>query len=542
MSKISKTTVIPAVILALLYFLTGKLSLLFLHGNSIVNVGIFASEGIALGFILFFGKRVWPGIFIGQLFLAMSNDIPLLTSFGIATVNSVEGVIGYYLFQKFKLDINLKVFRDIFGLVGIILFIQLISASFSNALLLSSNVISDEMYLESSFSWWFGNIMGQLLFTPFLLLLFKNFKKINLIEYLIYIYVFALFVYFLEVVLVISNALLLLGFSISVLVFIVSHKGFTYGATMSVVLAFVSSYSVYLGIGVFQSNSTLDNVINYNLFILAHISMVFIIGVFFEERKKNIETLKNKITDEVNKNREQQLFLLQQSRQAQMGEMIAMIAHQWRQPLNNLSLANQLLVSKYTKGRLDDKAIEYFQKSSNKQITHMSNTIDDFRNFFKSERIEDKFNVNEVIHSILNIVQNIYATNNIKLSFLEDTQYYSSGYPSELGQAILNIINNAKDALLEIETKEKFIQISLRKENNSIVILIEDNAGGISDTIADKIFDPYFSTKKSKNGTGLGLYMTKMIITDKLNGEITFLNTPDGVIFKITLKEYTHAS
>jgi signal transduction histidine kinase len=542
MNKEIINTLLISFTLAILYFIAGKFSLLFLHGCSIINMGIFAAEGIALGFILFFGKKVWTGIFIGQFFLAYSNDIPLLVSVGIAVTNSFEALLGYCLFKKFKLNLNLSTFRDIFYLIGIIIFIQLISASISNTLLLMSDVISIKEYLQSGFSWWFGNVMGQLLFTPFLLLTFINYKTIHWSEYFAYVFLFASIIYFLEIILEMKNLLLLLSISIPFIVFVVSYRGFAYGTAMSIVLALVSSYSVYLGHGVFHLNNKLDNIINYNLFILAHISMVFITGVLFEERKRNLLTLETKISFETNKNKEQQLLLLQQSRLAQMGEMIAMIAHQWRQPLNNLSLANQLLISKYTKGKLDDKTVMTFKEHSQKQIKHMSKTIDDFRNFFKAEKKSQDFCVNDVISHILDITQNIYENHSIELNFVKMPKLYSHGYPNELGQAILNIINNAKDALIELDKEHKYIEIELLNRENTIYLLIKDNAGGIAEDIQEKIFDPYFSTKKDKNGTGLGLYMTKMIIDEKLHGKIYFYNTDEGVTFEIQLKELNNAT
>jgi len=542
MNQTIRNPFVLSIILALLYFTSGKFSLLFLHGNSIVNIGVFAAEGIALAFVLFFGRKVIAGIFVGQLLLALSNDISLLASLSISFINSFEAFIGYTLFQKFKLNLNLRSFRDIIGLVGIILFIQLISASCSNTILLLTKTITSHAYFQSTFSWWFGNVMGQLLVTPWLLLLLINYKKINFEDYIFYTFMFGFFIYLLEIVFVITNLMLLLSLSIPLIVLIISYRGFAYGTFFSVVLALVSSYSVYLGTGAFYLQETFNNVINYNLFVLAHISTVFTIGILFEERRTYQQSLESKIEEEVSKNKEQQLLLLAQSRLAQMGEMIAMIAHQWRQPLNNLSLSNQLLVSKYNKGKLNDKTMEIFKETSKKQITHMSKTIDDFRNFFKSEQKITVFSINEVVNDILNITDGMYATYAIKLDFKTSREFYTEGYPNELGQAILNLINNSKDALMEIQRDEKFINISLQERDGSIVLAVEDNAGGIPDAIAAKIFDPYFSTKESKNGTGLGLYMTKMILTDKFNGDIIFKNTDSGVKFEITLQEIQSAT
>ncbi len=246
--------------------------------------------------------------------------------------------------------------------------------------------------------------------------------------------------------------------------------------------------------------------------------------------------LKKRVKQEIQKNREKEKLMLHQSRLAQMGEMISMIAHQWRQPLNNLSVLNQTVVLKYKRDKLDEKAIEYFKINSSKQIQSMSKTIDDFRNFFKPEKKKINFCINEIIENIINMIEPIFTIKEIEIRFKVDTSYHIIGYPNELGQAILNIINNAKDALIENNIKEKRIDILLNKDKDMLTLIIKDNAGGIPNNIKDKIFDPYFSTKNDKNGTGLGLYMTKMIIENHCDGKINVSNDEFGAVFKISLR------
>ena len=525
-------------LLALLYYGSGKLSLEMLLGYKIFNVGVFASEGFALAFVLYFGKSVWPGIFLGQFFLALSNTIAFLPSFEIATINSLEALLGLFLFQKLKLNIQISTTRDFVGLLLLIIFVlQPFSSLLSYTALLLHNGIQDEVFFRFLFSWWFGNAMGQLLITPFTLLFLINYKQIKIFNYLFYPLGFALFFYVLEVYFHITNILLLLSISLPILVYIVSKKGILYGSAINVIIAVTSSYHVYTHTGAFQLSSTIDNVINYNLFILAHILASFIVGILVEEKKLQEKELEQIIEKELRKNQEQQLLLIQQSRLAQMGEMLSMIAHQWRQPLNALMLSNQLIVSKYTKKQLDDKSIEYFKKNSQMLIKQMSQTIDDFKNFFIPAKEKEIFCINDTIKSILNMVKNLYTQENISLSFQEKEYLYTLGHPNELGQAILNITNNAKDALIENNIKDRRIDIVLSKEKHTIVLKISDNAGGIPDSIIDKIFDPYFSTKSKKNGTGLGLYMTKMIIAEQLGANIEVKNTLSGAQFTIYLKE-----
>jgi len=523
--------------LSILYFVSGKFSLIFLHGNNIVNIGLFAAEGVSLAFILYFGKRVWVGIFIGQLLLALSNDITPIAAIAVSFINSLEAVIGYILFNRLKLSVELKTFRDLFFLVGIILFIQVLSAIPSNAILIFFGTINAENFLASSFSWWFGNIMGQFLFTPALLMFFIHYKNINLLEYIIVGILSSIVLYVLSIVVMINNPFLLLSITLPVGLLIVSRRGILYGTMLNIVIALVSSYSVYIGVGAFHIGSEIDNVINYNLFVLVHIFMVLTVGILFEERKRYENKLQTIITQEVNKNKEQQLLMLQQSRLAQMGEMIAMIAHQWRQPLNNLSLVNQLVVSKYNKEKLDDKAMEYFKVNSKKQIDLMSNTINDFRDFFNDEKEKKKFKINDSVQNILDMTKVIYLNRGVNINVNFEDDYIVEGFKNALSQAILNIVNNAKDALVELNVENKQININIYKDTkkDKIVISISDNAGGIPEDIIDKIFDPYFSTKKEKNGTGLGLYMSKMIINEKMNASIKVFNDTDGANFKIYL-------
>jgi len=533
----STNTYIIVLSLATLYVIAGKISFNLLSGNSIVNIGLFASEGFALAFALQFGKKAFFGVFLGQFVLALINNINIEASFAIATINATEALLGIYLFKKFKLKKDLNQFRDIVGLLLLIAFIlQIYSAVFSNTILLLNGYITSQEFLYSSFSWWFGNIMGQFLFTPFLLILFKEYKQIDYLNLFFHSFVFLTYLYIFEILLHLRSPLLLLSLTIPIIIYITSKKGTFYGMFFSIITSLGSSFSIYLQKGAFYTHNNLEDTINYNLFVLANILVALTTSALFHEKKQNEINLQRMIDEEVEKNKHNQLLMIQQSRLAQMGEMIAMIAHQWRQPLNNLSLVNQLLVSKYEKAKLDDKTIKYFSENSKKQIREMSRTIDDFRNFFKAEKFEQDFSINEVVRNILNMVETIYTNNNIKINFHSKKDYHSVGYPNELGQAILNIINNAKDALIEQDIDEKYIDIFFEETDEYIVINIIDNAGGIPDDIIDKIFDPYFSTKTEKNGTGLGLYITRIILQEHMNAKITVQNNDNGATFKIYLK------
>jgi len=250
-------------------------------------------------------------------------------------------------------------------------------------------------------------------------------------------------------------------------------------------------------------------------------------------------TLEEKIEDALDKNREQQILMLRQDRLARMGEMIAMIAHQWRQPLNNLALVNQLLASKYKSGKLDAEAMIYFQKNSQKIITHMSETIDDFRNFYKTDKEKKDFCVEDSVRELLSRIRMIYEDVGVNIDFSANGCSHHHGFPNELNHVIQNILANAKDALLESENSPKNIAVVIQEEEDTIVVSISDNAEGIPEEILEDIFDPYFSTKDEKNGTGLGLYMVNVILTELMKSDITVQSTDHGTTFTIRLKKST---
>ncbi|ADG92861.1 multi-sensor signal transduction histidine kinase [Arcobacter nitrofigilis DSM 7299] len=253
--------------------------------------------------------------------------------------------------------------------------------------------------------------------------------------------------------------------------------------------------------------------------------------------KLSEEELKLKVEEELAKNREKDRILIQQNKLAAMGEMLGNIAHQWRQPLNNVSLILQFLRDNYKNKDVNDEKLDKFMNKANKHIEYMSETIDDFRNFYKPSKTKNEFYVNECIDTLLYMVKNQYESQNIKINF-EYEEVKIINYENELKQALLNILNNAKDALLMRKEKENFeahIDITLKKDNEKMNIEITNNGGNIDEEILYKIYEPYFTTKFEMQGTGIGLYMTKSIIETNMKGKIEVENISEGVKFIITL-------
>ena len=253
--------------------------------------------------------------------------------------------------------------------------------------------------------------------------------------------------------------------------------------------------------------------------------------------KVSQEELKLKVEDEVKKNRAKDRILIQQSKLASMGEMIGNIAHQWRQPLNNVSLILQFIRDNYKNETVSSEKIEKFMNKANTHIEYMSETIDDFRNFYKPSKTQNEFSVKECIDTLLYMVKNQYEAENITIKFDSD-EVVITNYENELKKSILNILNNAKDAIVSKKVNNDFnalINISLKDEKNKVKIEIINNGGNIKDDVIDRIFEPYFTTKFEHQGTGIGLYMTKSIIETNMKGKIEVENIKDGVKFIITL-------
>ena len=520
-----------------MYYFAAELRSQIIVYSGIVSTIVFPSEGIALAFAIYFGKRVWPGIFIGQFFIAYGNGLDFTSSFAISAINSLEAIIAVTLFHRFKLNKRLEHFRDIIGLSFLILFIlQPFSALSSNLILLLTGHIQTGNFFHSVFSWWFGNIMGQSLYTPFLLLLFANYKKIQLQKFLIYSTLFTLYLFILIYFLNISSSLLLLSITLPILLYVTYLENIVLSLFMTILNSYLLSFFMFLGKGPFFYHNGTIHLIDYNLYLLTSVLTILTANILFDFYKLQEQRLQERIRKEVEKNKEQQLLMFHQNRLAQMGEMMAMIAHQWRQPLNNLSLLQQLIISKYKKNKLDDNVMNYFQSNVTTHINMMSETINDFNNFFKPQEKKQWFEINEVILNILNIMKPSLYKKNIKIIFLAPSNYKYLGYKNSLGHALLNIINNAQDAFEEREKEEKKIIIEIKDSGEDFILSISDNAGGIPADIIENIFDPYFSTKDEKNGTGLGLYMTKMIITEHMNSIIKVHNNHEGAVFEIILK------
>ncbi|WP_455756337.1 sensor histidine kinase [Sulfurimonas sp.] len=252
----------------------------------------------------------------------------------------------------------------------------------------------------------------------------------------------------------------------------------------------------------------------------------------------NIE-LEKRVAEEIQKQQNQEKMIVHQSRQAAMGEMLESIAHQWRQPLNIIGLASSSLETEYKLGLMSEDKFNEKMQIIAANINYMSDTIDDFRNFLNPQKEMSIFSPDKNIHEVLTIIDAELQNNNISYSLDINCNPFFYGVENEFKQVILILLNNSKDATKMMIDKKRIehgnINISINCKDDYGIIEVKDNGGGIENNILDDIFNPYFTTKGNSNGTGIGLYIAKNIIKNRMNGELGVKNIEFGCCFTIKL-------
>ncbi|WP_321311752.1 cache domain-containing protein [Halarcobacter sp.] len=298
-------------------------------------------------------------------------------------------------------------------------------------------------------------------------------------------------------------------------------------------------------------NQVFQNILLFLLFL----SMAIVISIIVSQKidevlkryKKSVqskskalkelnETLEKRVEEEIDKNREHEQLLVQKSKFIALGEMISNIAHQWRQPLSELSTIFMFIKFKYNLGQLDEELMKKKSKEADAVLEYMSHTIDDFRNFFMPKKEKEKFSLKIAMDSIMTIISSSLSNNNINITICIDNEVVLNTYLNEFQQVILNIISNAKDVLIENNVENPWIKIdAIIDQEDRVIIYIEDNGGGIKIEPKSKIFEPYFTTKDDSDGTGIGLYMSKIIVEKSMHGKLKVREAEFGARFEIIL-------
>jgi len=257
------------------------------------------------------------------------------------------------------------------------------------------------------------------------------------------------------------------------------------------------------------------------------------------ENKSRLQELNAKlelrVTEEVEKNRQKDQALFQQSKNAALGELISLIAHQWRQPLNALGLVLQTAYSDYKDGSLVEKDMENCNTKGMQLINSMSQTINSFRSFFLPTQEKQTFCIESSIDASVNIISALFESAGIKINRHYFKQHEFFGYKGEFEHAILNLLLNARDAIDACKIKDGIVEIFVTEKTDILLVEIIDNGGGIKEDILDEIFNPYITTKHQAHGVGTGLYMSKQIIEKHHGGKISANNLQTGARFAIEL-------
>ncbi|MDD4883118.1 ABC transporter substrate-binding protein [Sulfuricurvum sp.] len=267
------------------------------------------------------------------------------------------------------------------------------------------------------------------------------------------------------------------------------------------------------------------------------------LDVLVRQRTDELEIFNQRLQEEIEKavakNRKQEKLLMQQAKMAEIGSMLESIAHQWRQPLNILGLSMTRLSLSCSLG--GSKEASNVIDIAEAQIEYMSQTIDDFRNFFKQDRSQISVNINDLVNDVQALLGPLLVRKKISVKREIDPSMNVLVYPNELKQVLINLINNAREAIEHHRGAERWILIRSQSDERYCTISVEDSGGGIPMTIIDKIFDPYFTTKFESQGTGIGLYMAKTIIEKHFLGKLSVYNTPKGACFDIRLNRAVQA-
>ena len=280
-----------------------------------------------------------------------------------------------------------------------------------------------------------------------------------------------------------------------------------------------------------------------------------------QEKTRQLEdltrNLEKKVAEEIAVRMKNERMMMQQSKLAAMGEMLGAIAHQWRQPLNVVGLIVQRIEDAYARGKLDREYLEETVEKAMSQILHMSKTIDDFRSFYKPDKEKTVFDAMRAVGDVLSLVSAQLAADNIVFRLTCHTHGKTfeneadvvfcaekavEGFRNEFEHAILNLVNNARDAIIEkkarggiVGSERGLLSFDFYDANGKVIIKVSDNGGGIPPEAMGSIFDPYFTTKETTKGTGLGLYMSKVIVEEHMHGKLSADNTEAGVTFTLEL-------
>ena len=425
--------------------------------------------------------------------------------------------------HKFSMDEVLLRFR--FRLLNIVMFTIFFTASLFGVMhYLGINPITN-FHANVNFLFASSNFV-------FILYLRKSRAYFSRVLYMVIIS--ALFTFTSALVVVTEDAFRIVWFYILVLIAFVAggKKEGYFTAAVSILSIIISAQVVDLRLNEVTLTTAIIGMV---IFVLAMKFYVDKIENIENEMNRLNASLSAKVDEKVEELHKQELVMIQQARLAQMGEMIAMIAHQWRQPLSSISaITANMKISIAMGEEVSQQMLQEELDSIDARVELLSQTINDFRNFYTHNGYKQHFDLTDVLKQSIDVLSPALsgADVDIELNSLITRPIYS--YESEIVQVFMNIIKNAIDVLKD-RAGERRIIIDAYEDKEYVYVQIEDSGGGIDEAIIDKVFDPYFSTKQEKNGMGLGMYMSHLIIHEHCQGEISVQNSLTGALFSVKI-------
>ncbi len=313
-----------------------------------------------------------------------------------------------------------------------------------------------------------------------------------------------------------------------ILLYFQSEKSAIYWILIMFVLINIAPYQPFIAV-----DYTPFQIIYMSVVLLVISATVYFYQKKMDEAKSTIFEQQALLKEQLNELTQKDKLLTVQSKQAVMGEMISMIAHQWRQPLSTVTLSiSDLQVKKMLGTPVSDELLDAKLQNISDTVVYLSETIDDFQTYFKPNKEINRESIYETVEKAVNFVKPRIYKHHIVLNFIKGDDVIIETYQNELIQVILNILNNAIDELAKLEREELKIDIKISDVEDSLILKIEDNANGIPSENIESIFEPYYSTK-GKNGTGLGLYMSQMIMQKQFNSKIEVRSSSEGSSFSM---------
>lgn len=478
---------------------------------------IFPASGMAVALALHQGTTILPGIWLGAFIINLvipwqqnqfSNTSILTASFvasGSALQAYCAGLLAVRIsgnaWKHLETERDIALFLVFTGPVAC-----LISASTGTFALYAADILKHGDWLLSWWNWWLGDTLGVMVFTPVTLtLLMRNNSPWK------------------ERIRTIAIPMIL-----TICLVYSTYFGVTRWDTGIVALLFATLLQVMM-LSMTGRTAVIEKRVHEQTLEVSRAKA---------QLERLNQSLQERVNDSVSALRQQDQILISQSRQAAMGEMIGNIAHQWRQPLNALAMLITNIQLAQHDNELTNEYLDESAETANRLIQKMSATITDFRNFFSPDKEIVTFSALEQIAQTEGLVHAAFKNSNISINVDGSRDIKLLGFPNEFSQVLLNLLDNAKDAMLDKGFLPGRIDITLEDKNEMGVVTVRDNGGGIADAVLDKIFEPYFSTKKM--GTGIGLYMSKMIIERSMGGTITAQNVKGGCEFNIAVPMGAH--